>query len=90
MIGRKVRKQLYIEAWQEKMLKRRAKELNVSEAGLIRQGLDMVLARAEGPVPDPQTWEEEQAFIRERAKIPALGAERTWTREELYDERLSR
>lgn len=89
-MAQKVRKQLYIEARQEEMLKRRAKELDVSEAELIRQGLDIVLARGDGPVPDPQAWEEERAFIRERAKIPALGAERTWTREELYDERLSR
>lgn len=89
-MAQKVRKQLYIEARQEEVLKRRAKELDVSEAELIRQGLDIVLARGEGPVPDPQAWEEELAFIRERAKITALGAERTWTREELYDERLSR
>jgi len=85
----KVRKQLYIEARQEEMLKRRAKELDVSEAELIRQGLDMVLAQGERPVPDPQAWEEELAFIHERAKIPALAGERTWTREELYDERPS-
>jgi len=86
----KVRKQVYIEARQEEMVKRLSKELGVSEAELIRQGLDMVLARGERPVPDPQAWEEELAFIRERAKIPALDGERTWSREELYDERLSR
>lgn len=85
----KVRKQLYIEARQEKMLKRLSKEQGVSEAELIRRGLDMVLIQGMGCVSDPQAWEEELAFIRERAKIPALGAERTWTREELYDERLS-
>jgi len=89
-MGRKVRKRLYIDARQEKMLKRRAKELGVSQAELIRQGLDMVLAGGEGPVPDPQAWEEERAFIRQRANIPALGGERAWTRDELRDERLSR
>jgi len=57
-MARKVRKQLYTEARQEKILKRRAKELDVSEVELIRQGLDLVLARGESPVPDPQAWEE--------------------------------
>ena len=89
-MGRKVRKQLYIEVRQEKMLKRLSKEQGVSEAELIRRGLDMIFVQGRGCVSDPQAWEEELAFIRERAKITALGAERTWTREELYDERLSR
>lgn len=88
-MGRKVRKQLYIEARQEKMPKRLSREQGVSEAELIRRGLDMVLVQGRGCVSDPQAWEEELAFIRERAKIPALGGERAWTREELYDEHLS-
>lgn len=88
-MGRKVRKQLYIEARQEKMLKRLSKELGVSETELIRQALDIVLARGRGPLSDPLAWEEERAFIRERAKIPSLGGERVWSREELYHERLS-
>jgi len=77
-MARKARKQLYIEARQEKILKRRGKELDVSEVELISQGLDLVLARGESPVPDPHACEEERAFIRERAKIPALGGERSW------------
>lgn len=85
----KVRKQVYIEARQEKMLKRLSKELGVSETELIRRALDMILARGRGPLSNPQAWEEERAFIRERAKIPALGGERVWSREELYHEHLS-
>lgn len=79
-----------MEAQQEEILKRRAKEMGVSEAELIRRGLDILLARAEPPLLDPQAWEEERAFIHERAKIPAQGGERAWTRGELCDERLSR
>lgn len=84
-MGRKIRKQVYNEVQLEKMLKRRGKELDLSEAELVRQGLDVVLARGEGPVLDPQAWDEERAFIGERARIPALSGERTWTREELYN-----
>lgn len=39
-----VRKQLYIEAHQEAQLKRRARELGVSEAELVRRALDAALA----------------------------------------------
>ena len=36
---RMVRKQIYIEAEQEQLLKQRARELGVSEAELIRRGI---------------------------------------------------
>ena len=38
-----IRKQLYLEEAQDKALKRRAKELGVSEAEVVRQALDKVL-----------------------------------------------
>lgn len=41
-----IRKQLYIEAEQEKALKRQAKALGVSEAELMRQALDSILKPA--------------------------------------------
>ncbi|HAL61317.1 MAG TPA: hypothetical protein DCP08_02795 [Chloroflexi bacterium] len=60
----KVRKHVYSEARHEKMLNRLPKELDLPEPELIRQGLEMVLARGEGPVSHPQAWVEERAFIR--------------------------
>ena len=36
-MSRMIRKQVYIEPEQEELLKRRAKELGISEAALIRQ-----------------------------------------------------
>jgi len=38
-----IRKQLYLEEAQDKALKRRAKELGVSEAEVVRQALDAAL-----------------------------------------------
>jgi len=38
--------------------------------------------------PDPEAWEAERAFIAERVKIPVIGGQRGWSREELYHERL--
>lgn len=89
-MGRMVRKQIYIEPRQEEMLKRRARELGVTEAALIRRGIDHA-----GQAPtlwflDWDAWEKEKAYIRERMKIVVPQTGRGWTREELYEERLKR
>ena len=44
-----IRKQLYLEASQDRALKRRAKELGVSQAELLRRALDAVLATEATP-----------------------------------------
>lgn len=85
-MSRMVRKQVYIEPEQDRSLKRRARELGVTEAELVRRGIEAV---AGGPAlafaADHQAWEEELAFMRERMKIVAPQRGRGWTREELYD-----
>ena len=80
-----IRKQIYLEAAQDALLKQRAQELGVSEAALIRHCLESlgqpVLPR------DRQAWEEERAFLQRRLQTePSPGGprKRTWTREELY------
>jgi len=89
-MARMVRKQVYIEPEQDRLLKRRAKELGVTESDLIRRGIDQAdRARAGLPL-DRAAWEAELTFIRERARIQQLGRTRGWTREELYQERLER
>ena len=87
---RMVRKQVYIEPEQDRLLKRRARELGVTESDLIRSGIDQVdRARAGLPL-DRVAWEEELTFIRERARVQELGRTRGWTREGLFQERLER
>ncbi|TAK35416.1 MAG: hypothetical protein EPO21_06050 [Chloroflexota bacterium] len=85
-----VRKQVYIEPRQEELLKRRAKELGISEAELIRRGIDQIAHMPSALPPSMQAWEEEKAFIRERMRMRVPQTGRTWTRDELYDERLER
>ena len=81
-----VRKQVYIDAQQERLLKRRAKELGVTEAELIRQGLDQSLTVTAAPRrPDPEAWQEFMRTVRRRMRIKVPQAPRTWTRDELYD-----
>jgi hypothetical protein len=88
-----VRKQIYIEPRQEVLLKQVAKKESVSEAELIRRALDRQLSggRLKSPPPDPLAWEEAYQFMMElRVRGPIEGQVRTWKREELYEERVSR
>lgn len=86
-MGRMVRKQVYIAAEHEALLKRRAAELGVSEAELIRRGIEALGRRLAPRLPDRRAWQDELEFIRERAKLPSTGTGRTWRREDAYDER---
>lgn len=100
---RMIRKQVCIRPEQDQLLKRKAEELGVSEAALIRLGIDGITSPATAASPrDKQAWEEELDSIRLRAweqskalikkrmamRVPQTG--RDWTRDELYEERLER
>ena len=88
-----VRKQVYVELRQDALLKQLAAARGVSEAALIRRAIDQQLSGAqETPLPpDPVAWDQAYQFMRNlHAQGPLPGPGRTWTREELYEERLSR
>jgi hypothetical protein len=89
-VGRMIRKQVYIGAEHERMLKRRAGELDVSESELIRHGIEYITRPEIGAFRDKQAWREELAFMKRIADAPSRGKTRTWTREELYEDRLNR
>lgn len=90
-MGRMVRKQVYIEPEQETLLKQRASALGVSETELIRLSIDAIGRTARGFPLALRAWEDELAFIRERARLQkAHGGQRQWSREEIYAERLER
>ncbi len=81
-----VRKQVYIEARQEQLLKALAKDLRVTEAELIRRGIDRGLDRAGGIRPDPAAWSEAERFIVARmGKQAPIKSKRRWARGDLYD-----
>lgn len=85
-----IRKQIYLEPRQNALLKRLARTSGFSEAELIRQAIDRQVMAGHSGGRDPSAWARERAFIAQRlAAGPATGR-RSWTREELYDERLSR
>ena len=78
-----IRKQVYIEAHQEAALKRLARELGVTEAELIRQGIEGLQGR--GPArPDPLAWQKIERYIARRRRRKTAATPRKWTRDELY------
>jgi len=86
---RKVRKQIYIDQEQEEQLKRRSKESGMSEAALIREYITEGVRRP-STAERKKAWEELKASMEERAKMKVPQTGRTWTRDELYDERFER
>ena len=91
-MGRMIRKQVYIEPEQDELLKRRSKELGISEAALIRQAIDRLRPGADGGKSPAarQAWEEAKRVMQERMQLQVPQTGRSWTREEIYEERLAR
>ncbi len=90
-MSRMVRKQVYIEPLQEKRLKQRARALDVSEAELIRRGIEQVARVPAALLIDWRAWQQELAFLRKRARLrKAQAKQRHWTRKDLHAERLQR
>ena len=86
-----LRKQIYIPKRQQAQLKRLAKKRGVSEAAIIRQAIEReVLLTASRPTAGDRSALEE--FIRFGLSRQAVEetTKRTWTRDELYEKRLSR
>ena len=85
-----VRKQVYIEPRQDELLKQWAEETGKSEAEIIRQALDRWLASEERRQEAEAAWDEVMDFAEAWAAQGPVPGGRTWTREELYEERLNR
>jgi hypothetical protein len=88
-MSHRVRKQIYIGRRQKAQLKRAAKARGVSEAELIRQAIDQNLAGGtKGTARDPEAWARAVALMRSlQAQGTLPHRRRTWTRDELYEER---
>ena len=82
----KIRKQIYLDAHQEAILKQLASQKALSEAEIIRQAIDaqtrIYFSTWEK---DLKAWDEEQKFIRSRLIKPVIQSQRSWKREDLYD-----
>jgi predicted DNA-binding protein len=85
-----VRKQVYLEPNQNERLKEWAEETGKSEAAIIREALDRWLKQERKLRDAEDTWEAEKSFIESRIAEGPVEGGRTWTREELYEDRIRR
>jgi hypothetical protein len=82
----KVRKQIYIEPEQEKLLKQLSAETGMSEAEIIREAISQHARGAHQPLRRQLAWARISEFLEQRAKLgPIEEGGRTWRREDLYD-----
>lgn len=84
-MGTKVRKQIYLDAAQEKQLKLLSEATGLSEAEIIRQTLGARLGLIRNQMRDLAAWERELHFIEQWLAKGTVEGGRTWTREDLYD-----
>ena len=89
-MSRMVRKQVYITNQQQRLLKRRAKALGVTESEVMRRGIELASTSRRSFPFDREAWEDALLFMKERARLKVPQTGRSWTREELYEERLER
>ncbi len=76
------RKQIYIEANQDRRLRDLSRRQGRSESELIREGIDRILT---DPPLDRSAWERQLAFIDSLIRKGPLKGGRTWKREDLYE-----
>ena len=87
---RMIRKQVLLSPKQHALVKRRARELDVSEADVLRERVDAIAREDAEPKLDRKAWLRERRYILSRIGLKSESTGRNWTREELYDERLAR
>jgi len=83
-MARMIRKQVYIEARQDRALQECAKGYDVAQAGLIRRSIDQALSSATA-TPDPEAWKKLKRSMAQVRKKYGPVKPFSWTRDELYD-----
>lgn len=81
----KIRKQIYIEAEQDVLLKQLVEQKGGSEAEIIRQAITRYAQSFQSPTLELNAWEQERAFIQNLIKQGQIPGERTWHREDLHE-----
>jgi len=81
----KIRKQIYIEPYQNTVLKQLTHVTSLSEAEFIRQAIDHHTQRFQYPKRDIAAWEQERDFILDLIKQGPVSGGRRWQREDLYE-----
>lgn len=88
-MARMVRKQIYIQERQARLLRRISKARGVSEAEVIRQAIERetIGGRPHLPSPDPADWEEILCFVKNRKSSRPGRRACQRNRQDAYEER---
>lgn len=89
----KIRKQIYLDAEQEAILKQITADTGMSEAEIIRKAVSRYSLSLQPSRRNLKAWEEEKAFIQqliEQTSPNSAPKKRTWSREDLYDRKILR
>lgn len=85
-MARMVRKQIVIDAEQERALENRAAALGISQSALVREALEAFLAgAARSDARKQSVWQELRAGMSESALGAVGSGGLAWTREELHE-----
>lgn len=82
---RMIRKQLYLSADQNFILKETAREMGITEAELVRRAIDRHIDTFKWQKKDSKAWAKERKFIQQWIKQGPVNGRRTWKREDLYE-----
>lgn len=82
---RQVRKQIYIQARQERLLKRLAKKTGLKEAEIVRRALEEHFRDLESAAARRGAWERVDGLIAGLMAEGRAAGGRSWRREDLYD-----
>jgi hypothetical protein len=91
IVGRMVRKQLYIEQKHDERLKQYARTSVRSQADVVRQAVEQYAAPKPAELAgDPRAWADALAFMRSLASRRRKPGRAAVSREDLYEEALAR
>ena len=85
-----VRKEIEITEEQDELLKRQAEMLGITEEELICLRIQSIGSVAVQDLEEEAAWGRILGFMEERGRIPSVGIQRTWRRDDAYEERDSR
>ncbi len=90
-MAKMVRKQIYIQDRQERMLRRLAETRGVSQAEVVRQAIEgQAAGHSSAAGTNPIAWAQALDFIRSlREGSPSDRKTHRWSREDLYEDRLA-
>jgi hypothetical protein len=80
-----VRKQIVIQAEQERALEDRAAALGVSQSAVVREALDAFLSGAASDARKQRAWRELSASMIDSARLSVGSQGQRWTREDLHE-----